>query len=134
MTRLPSLLAAVLLVCSAHAFLTAQDAIPTSSTQSGQRKSLGFGPHHAHRKLISKEHTPRPSTFASPSTEEVFSSALRLAKEVTGGESSFFVRSDSYTDPSSGLTFVFVKQTVNGLQVEDGDMNAVYASDGECLY
>jgi len=99
----------------------------------GSRKSLSFGPHQTHRKFISKDYIARPSTLATPSKEQIFQSALKLAKEVTGGKSSFFVRSDSYTDATSGLTFVYIKQTVNGLQVEDGDMNAVYASDGKWM-
>ena len=62
-------------------------------------------------------------------------SALALAQQVAGlsvsAQVNYYVRPDSYTDPTSGLTFLYIKQTINGLQVEDGDMNAVFASDGE---
>lgn len=134
MTRLGPLLALVLLACTSRAFLTAPQA-DLSYTHKGSRKSLGFGPHHSHQELVKNDnYNPSASTLTTASKDTIFDSAITLAKEVTGGQSQFFIRSDSYTDPSSGLTFVFVKQTVNGLLVEDGDMNAVYASDGELFH
>lgn len=133
MTRLCSLLAFVLLACSStQAGLTAQDAVLHQKGTTG-RKSLGFGPHHSpHRTFTSKEYVHQASTLSHPiSKHEIFESALKLAKQVTGaGASTFFVRSDSYMDTTSGLTYVYIKQLINGLQVEDGDLNAVYASDG----
>lgn len=132
MTRLTILSAFVLLALSAtsHAFLTAQDAV--LHKQVGLRKSLGFGPRHAHRKYISNEYTSVVSA-KSASKEDLHQIALDLAVDVSGKQDgvNYFIRPDSYTDPTSGLTFVYVKQTIHGLQVEDGDMNVVLSSDGE---
>lgn len=132
MTRITCLSAFVLLALSAtsHAFLTAQDAV--LHKQAGPRKSLGFGPRHAHHKYISNRYTSK--VFAkSISTENLYQIALDLAVNVSGKQDGvdYFVRSDSYNDPTSGLTFIYVKQTIHGLQVEDGDMNVVLSSDGE---
>lgn len=133
MTRLTLLSAFVVLALSAtsNAFLTAQDAV--AHTRSGPRKSLGFGPHHAHRKFVSKTYSPAASMRAA-SREDMHSLALDLARKTAGNKEgvSYFVRPDSYEDPTTGLTFVYVKQTIHGLRVEDGDMNIVFSSDGEC--
>ena len=36
---------------------------------------------------------------------------------------SYRIRKDSYTDKNTGVTHVYVRQLVNGLEVTDGDMN-----------
>ncbi|KAJ3504373.1 hypothetical protein NMY22_g17946 [Coprinellus aureogranulatus] len=36
---------------------------------------------------------------------------------------SYRIRDDSYTDKATGVTHVYVRQIVNGLEVADGDMN-----------
>jgi len=38
-------------------------------------------------------------------------------------DSSYKIRKDSYTDKNTGVTHVYVRQLVNGLEVADGDMN-----------
>jgi extracellular elastinolytic metalloproteinase len=132
MTRLTFLSALVLIALSAtcQAILTAPDAVAHS--RGGPRKSLAFGPHHKHRKFISKTYTPVASARAV-SKDDIHQSALKLAHVNAGNKEgvSFFVRPDSYEDPTTGLTYIYVKQTINGLQVEDGDMNVVFSSDGE---
>lgn len=37
--------------------------------------------------------------------------------------SSYKIRKDSYTDKNTGVTHVYARQLVNGLEVTDGDMN-----------
>jgi extracellular elastinolytic metalloproteinase len=45
---------------------------------------------------------------------------------------SYKVREDSYTDKNTGVTHVYVRQMVNGLEVADGDMN-INIKDGMVL-
>jgi extracellular elastinolytic metalloproteinase len=45
---------------------------------------------------------------------------------------SYKVREDSYTDKNTGVTHVYVRQLVNGLEVADGDMN-INIKDGMVL-
>ncbi|KAJ3492174.1 hypothetical protein NLJ89_g11271 [Agrocybe chaxingu] len=40
-----------------------------------------------------------------------------------GEGSSYKIRKDSYTDKNTGVTHVYVRQLVNGLEVSDGDIN-----------
>jgi extracellular elastinolytic metalloproteinase len=42
------------------------------------------------------------------------------------------IRKDSYTDKNTGVTHVYVRQLVNGLEVTDGDMN-INIKDGVVL-
>ena len=39
------------------------------------------------------------------------------------GSSSYYIRDDSYTDSNTGVTHVYARQTVNGLEVADGHIN-----------
>lgn len=104
-----------------------------------QRKSLAFGPHHHHRKFVTDAAQVKvssgASSFAQPSTEtaSIHRAAIDLAKSLVGENkgSSFYVRDDSYLDRQSGLYYAYVKQTINGLVVEDGDLNVVFSSEGE---
>ncbi|MCO5566016.1 hypothetical protein L7F22_019691 [Adiantum nelumboides] len=126
---------------SASAVLVAPDS-QAGSLSSGAhghqsvRKSLSFGHHHKHKKFITKDYVPSNS-FATLSINDIHQKALNLATDVIGkqasNDQSFFVRSDSYTDPQSGLIHVYVKQTINGLIVEDGDLNVVFSADGQIL-
>ncbi|KAF8966097.1 hypothetical protein BDZ97DRAFT_717570 [Flammula alnicola] len=45
---------------------------------------------------------------------------------------SYKIRDDSYTDKNTGVTRVYVRQLVNGLEVVDGDMN-INIKDGTVL-
>ena len=45
---------------------------------------------------------------------------------------SYKIRKDSYTDKNTGVTHVYVRQLVNGLEVTDGDMN-INIKDGVVL-
>lgn len=46
--------------------------------------------------------------------------------------STYKIRSDSYTDKNTGVTHVYVRQLMNGLEVADGDMN-INIKDGMVL-
>lgn len=44
----------------------------------------------------------------------------------------YFIRKDSYTDTNSGVSHVYVRQVVNGLEVADGNIN-LNIRDGKVL-
>lgn len=54
-----------------------------------------------------------------------------LMGEASAG-SAYKIRPDSYTDKNTGVTHVYVRQLVNGLEVTDGDMN-INIKDGLVL-
>lgn len=87
----------------------------------GARKSLGFGPVHPSAGL----RTVAPvAAFARALDESV--DPMLVAREFMRGMadgSKFIIRDDSYTDKATGVTHVYVRQLVNGLEVADGDMN-----------
>jgi extracellular elastinolytic metalloproteinase len=47
-------------------------------------------------------------------------------------DNTFIIRKDSYTDKNMGVTHVYVRQVVNGIEVADGDMN-INVKDGMVL-
>ena len=53
-----------------------------------------------------------------------------MGSEAPGSD--FYVRDDSYTDKNTGVTHVYLRQTVYGVEVADGDMN-VNVKDGRVL-
>ncbi|KAG6885176.1 hypothetical protein C0993_005260 [Termitomyces sp. T159_Od127] len=96
-----------------------------------RRKSLGFGPAH-----------PGPVFRAGPRTNAFLPNADpllvadRFVKDILGTRltesMSFRIRDDSYTDSNTGVTHVYVRQVVNGLEVANGDMN-INIKDGTVL-
>lgn len=57
-----------------------------------------------------------PLDVARYFVEDILSTSL-------SSSSSYKIRKDSYTDKNTGVTHVYVRQLVNGLEVSDGDMN-----------
>ncbi|KAF8804118.1 extracellular elastinolytic metallo proteinase [Phlegmacium glaucopus] len=102
-----------------------------------RRKSLGFGPEHPHAVFRSSPYqiqtngfTPAgplmdPLDVARVFIEDVLDTQLSQS-------SSYKLRKDSYTDKNTGVTHVYVRQLVNGLEVTDGDMN-INIKDGVVL-
>lgn len=112
------------------------------SLNSDTRKSLRFGPSHKHQQFASFVYDDghHSSHADAMSMEDKFSAALDLAHTIVGVGSSkegsmvkFYVRPDSYIDPESGLSYIYVKQTINGLLVDDANLNAVFAQNGQLL-
>lgn len=86
-----------------------------------QRKSLGFGPILPHTFQTTPHRAPSfvpPNPSACP-----FETAQQFVDELLGGQSDYAIRDDSYTDKNTGVTHVYVRQLVNGLEVVDGDIN-----------
>ena len=97
-------------------------ALAHDSQSMSRRKTLGFGPVLPH----SAYHTePVYHTSLLRASEDPYEVARLfvddLVRDIPGG--SFQIRKDSYTDAASGVTHVYIRQYVNGIEVADGDMN-----------
>lgn len=105
-----------------------------------RRKSLGFGPEHPHAVFRSKPDEIYVNGvmpyFSSIPPMQVANMFLRdlLGNKHQGDQHgrAFKVREDSYTDKNTGVTHVYVRQYINGLEVADGDMN-INIKDGQIL-
>jgi len=102
-----------------------------------QRKSLGFGPIHPYAVFRASPYQIQTNGFlpfsAASDPMEVARHFMedRLAGRLTR-ENTFIIRKDSYTDKNTGVTHVYVRQVVNGIEVADGDMN-INIKDGVVL-
>ncbi|KAH9946600.1 Fungalysin metallopeptidase-domain-containing protein [Amylocystis lapponica] len=97
-----------------------------------RRKTLGFGPVHRHA-VFHSEADAFGSLFASKS--DPYEVAQRFVKDLTNDSppaSSFVIRKDSYTDKATGVTHVYVRQYMHGIEVVDGDIN-LNIKDGAVL-
>ena len=99
-----------------------------------RRKTMGFGPVHPHAKF----HTS-PTSFAKASLftsdpYDVASSFITtiLQDQLFDEYNNFALRKDSYTDKATGVTHVFFRQMINGIEVADGDIN-VNVKDGTVI-
>jgi extracellular elastinolytic metalloproteinase len=111
---LTSIAAAGLAVAAAH------------NQPGGARKSLGFGPVLPQARL----RTLDVRGFTADTSSDPYVVAEALVKELTNYE--YVVRQDSYTDKATGVTHVYFRQRVNGIEVADGDIN-VNVKDGLVL-
>jgi len=102
-----------------------------------RRKTLGFGPEHPHAVFHSSLYQIQTNGFMSMGDDvdplEVAHSFVKdnLGTKLTESMS-YKIRKDSYTDSNTGVTHVYVRQVVNGLEVADGDMN-INIKDGMVL-
>jgi extracellular elastinolytic metalloproteinase len=90
------------------------------------RKSLSFGQDHPRAGL----RTLDVNGFTAHPNSDPVEVATALVRELT--EHEFVVRKDSYTDKATGVTHVYFRQRVNGIEVADGDIN-VNVKDGLVL-
>ena len=130
-------LTAPLVVASLAGYVYGHRHAPASSTDEGRvglrRKSLGFGPEHPHAVFRSSPYQIQTNGFLppDPSLPAVEVARLFIEDLLVGRPegSSYEIRKDSYTDKNTGVTHVYVRQLVNGLEVADGDMN-INVKDG----
>ena len=102
-----------------------------------RRKSLGFGPEHPHAVFYSSPYQIQTNGFTPmDSAMDPLEVARIFVEDVLMGalsqSSTYKIRSDSYTDKNTGVTHVYVRQLMNGLEVADGDMN-INIKDGMVL-
>jgi extracellular elastinolytic metalloproteinase len=102
-----------------------------------RRKSLGFGPIHPQAVYKSDLQQVQTSGFVPQSSDACPHATAKLFIESLLGSRlsdtySYRIRKDSYTDKNTGITHVYVRQLVNGIEVTDGDMN-INIKDGRVL-
>lgn len=104
-----------------------------STPELRRRKTLGFGPTLPHAVFGSGDAIPLAQTFGKTDPFDVAKQfATVLTAESASPASSFYVRDDSYTDKNTGVTHVYLRQTMFGMEVADGDIN-VNVKDGRVL-
>ncbi|KAF9492360.1 extracellular elastinolytic metallo proteinase [Pleurotus eryngii] len=101
---------------------------PVNGGEVRRRKSLGFGPELPHAKFHANPYQIQTNGFmpmgsASDPFEVATAFLGDLLSGQTGLNSRYKIRKDSYTDANTGVTHVYVRQMVNGLEVADGDIN-----------
>lgn len=72
------------------------------------------------------------STAFVPASRDPTEVAQRFIEELTresSPASSFVIRKDSYTDKNSGVSHIYARQYMHGIEVADGDIN-VNVKDG----
>ncbi len=74
--------------------------------------------------------TPMDASMDPLEVARLFVDDVLMNKKTSS--SSYKIRSDSYTDKNTGVTHVYVRQLINGLEVADGDMN-INIKDGMVL-
>nr|GAT56412.1 elastinolytic metalloproteinase Mep [Mycena chlorophos] len=101
-----------------------------------QRKSLGFGPVLKHAVYRASPYQVATHNFKRMAEDtDPFLVAQSFIEDILGNRndaSSYRIRRDSYTDPNTGITHVYVRQLINGFEVADGDMN-INVKDGMIL-
>lgn len=102
-----------------------------------RRKSLGFGPVHPHAVFRSSPYQIQTNGFLPFSSDsDPIEVARHFVEDHLAGrltpDNTFTIRKDSYTDKNTGVTHVYVRQVVNGIEVADGDIN-VNVKDGVIL-
>ena len=101
-----------------------------------RRKTLHFGPANVAVFRSNPTEIPVVSSFGASSdpfdVASVFLSALLQSDSAFPEDSSYVIRSDSYTDDNTGVTHVYARQLVNGVIVQDGDIN-INIKDGVIL-
>jgi extracellular elastinolytic metalloproteinase len=100
-----------------------------------RRKTIGFGANHPQAGL--RTNPPQPASFLGPNPDsdpiDVAKSFVNeLLSNLPSESHSYRIRDDSYTDASTGVTHVYIRQLVNGYEVADGDLN-VNIKDGIVL-
>ncbi|KAI0667448.1 Fungalysin metallopeptidase-domain-containing protein [Trametes maxima] len=96
-----------------------------------RRKTLSFGPVLPHAAYHTNPVFHTSLLRASEDPYEVARLFVEdLVRDIPGSD--FTVRKDSYTDEATGVTHVYVRQYVNGIEVADGDIN-VNVKDGVIL-
>ena len=98
-----------------------------------RRKTMGFGPVHPHAKFHANPVSFLKPFFATSNPYDVARSFVSmLLEDQLSGDNSFALRKDSYTDKATGVTHVFFRQMISGIEVADGDIN-VNVKDGAVI-
>lgn len=105
----------------------------SSNGQLRRRKTLGFGPVLPH--AVYNTNVVPVAEIQTAEDNDPYVVAQRFAESLTRDSplaSSFRIRDDSYTDKTTGVTHVYARQYMYGIEVADGDMN-INVKDGVVL-
>ena len=98
-----------------------------------RRKTMVFGPVHPYSKFHTNPIPLAKASLSSPNPYDIARNYITNTLQDQHAETNYFVlRKDSYTDKATGVTHVFFRQMVNGLEVADGDIN-VNVKDGAII-
>ena len=105
-------------------------ALAHDSHQVSRRKTLSFGPvlPHASYHINPVYHTSLLRAQDPFEVAQIF--VEDLIRDIPGG--SYQIRKDSYTDQATGVTHIYARQYMNGIEVADGDIN-LNVKDGVVL-
>ncbi|ORX33984.1 putative extracellular elastinolytic metallo proteinase precursor [Kockovaella imperatae] len=90
------------------------------------RKSLNFGPKHEHAtfQVVAAAHDEGLTKRGFTDELDAQIAARQFLDRQVGAEGeSYYIRKDSYTDARTGVTHIYAKQLIDGLEVSDGDIN-----------
>ncbi|KAG8696717.1 Fungalysin/Thermolysin Extracellular metalloproteinase 5, partial [Ceratobasidium sp. 394] len=96
-------------------------ALPVAQANGGTRKSLSFKQPLPHAQFTTDP--PRISAHVNHDVHPHKVAALFIEEHVLAAGTMFYIRKDSYTDQNTGISHVYARQVVNGLEVADGDVN-----------
>ncbi|PVF94059.1 hypothetical protein CPB86DRAFT_789438 [Serendipita vermifera] len=94
------------------------------TSHASSRKSLSFGPVLPHAQFVLNPASPSLSAATSAEPRQIATHFVNdLTAQYAGEGHSYFIREDSYTDPSSGVSHFYVRQLIQGVEVADGNIN-----------
>ena len=99
-----------------------------------RRKTMGFGPELPHSVFATGD-VASVSSFSTDASCP-FAVAKQFVAQLTADArspgASFYIRDDSYTDKRTGITHIYVRQLMYGIEVADADIN-LNIKDGRVL-
>ena len=104
-------------------------------TYAGHRKTLLSGfkstntwlTAHSSEPLVQFNPSAAPTDFSAIATE-----CIGLYDQAHIPRPEFLVRPDSYTDDTTGISHIYARQLINGLELVDGDVS-INVKDGKVL-
>ncbi|KAJ1303751.1 hypothetical protein OPQ81_008175 [Rhizoctonia solani] len=92
--------------------------------------------HQSTRKSLSFRPPLKTDFFTEPllilNSRDPYQTAYAFLRQLAYPDDSYFIRKDSYTDENTGISHIYVRQVVNGLEVADGNIN-LNIRDGQVL-
>lgn len=114
-------------VCVATAFIITTFPL-IEAQKAGGRNSISFKPPHPGAYFTT--HPPSAHALADADPHEVAHAFMR--SHMPEHADNYYIRKDSYTDANSGVSHVYIRQVVDGLEVADGNIN-LNIRDGKVL-
>lgn len=105
--------------------------LPPPATPSVRRKSLGFGPDLPHARFESVNARVASPVDAAKDPYVVARDFLSPYDDFRAGRT-YVIRPDSYTDPSTGVTHIYARQVIGGIEVANAHVN-LNIKDGQVL-